>query len=269
MHLPELPERDATDATAALYADIRRLAGVPMVALIFRHLATLPGGIEWMWHAVGPAWRSGELQSTAWRIADAAPLERLPFIPRAALAPLGVDAAGESAIRAVLQAYNRANPVNLLTVLCLLRLAPGHEAEGSGAAPPAWSPPPAIGPLVPMVEPTRASPEIAALYDLLATPGEDGGPRVVQSLYRHLAQWPAFLALAATLVRARMDDGGIARGVEVVHAEMDLAAARICRNLSAPPAPHPGIRTVCTRFGAAVIPGMVVAGRLLESALEK
>jgi hypothetical protein len=48
---------------------------------------------------------------------------------------------------------------------------------------------------------------------------------------------------------------------------MDAAAARICASLSAPPAPHPGIRVACSRFGGAIIPGMVIAGRLLEDAL--
>jgi len=69
MNLPELAERDASGETAAIYAEIRRLGGVPMVALIFRHLATLPGALEWMWAALGPSWRSGELQEAAWRIA--------------------------------------------------------------------------------------------------------------------------------------------------------------------------------------------------------
>ena len=73
MLLPELSERDATGEKAAIYAEMRRLGGVPMVALIFRHLATLPGALEWAWTAIGPAWRTGQLQETAWRIATASP----------------------------------------------------------------------------------------------------------------------------------------------------------------------------------------------------
>src|SRR6478672_10049762 len=122
MNLPELAERAATGEKAAIYAEIRRLGGVPMVALIFRHLATLPGALEWMWTAIGPAWRSGRLQETAWRIARGAPLEPLTPITRADLDSVGVDEAGRAELDAVLEAYNRANPENMLTILCVLRL---------------------------------------------------------------------------------------------------------------------------------------------------
>jgi len=112
------------------------------------------------------------------------------------------------------------------------------------------------------------SPEVAALLQLVAAPGDAGGPRVVQSLYRHFGHQPAFLALAITLLHQRFDDGSVARGVEYLRAAMNAAADAIARGLSAPAAPHPGIRTVCERFGGAVIPQMIVVGRLLERALE-
>src|SRR6185436_2132253 len=57
--LAELAERDATGGKAAIYAELKRLGGVPMVALIFRHLATRSGVLEWAWEAIGPAWRTG------------------------------------------------------------------------------------------------------------------------------------------------------------------------------------------------------------------
>ena len=60
--LPEQPEAQASDAVRAIYAQIRRAAGVPMVALIFRHLATLPGAMEWAWSVIGPPLAQGQLQ---------------------------------------------------------------------------------------------------------------------------------------------------------------------------------------------------------------
>ena len=266
MLLPELAERDATGDKAAIYAGMKRLGGVPMVALIFRHLATLPGGIEWTWGAIGPAWRQGLLQETAWRLARATPLVPIASIPRAALAPLGVDEQGLAGIRAVLAAYNRANPENLLSVLCILRLLEGHRA----AVPPAeraWSPPLAPGPLPPMVDVATMPRELSELLDVVAAPGDLGGPRVIQSLYRHFGGQPAFLALAVTLLRQRFDDGTIDRAVAELLSSMNAAATEIARSLSAPPAPHPGIREVCNRFGGGVIPQMIVVGRLLEAAL--
>jgi hypothetical protein len=266
MFLPELSERDATGEKAAIYAEMKRLGAVPMVALIFRHLATLPGALEWTWDAIGPAWRDGRLQEEAWRIARGAPMEPLAPIPREALAPLGVDAAALAEIRVVLDAYNRANPENMLSVLCLLRLLDGAQVTVP-KEPRDWTPPPAPGPLVPMTEVATMPRDVAALLQLVAAPGDGEGPRVVQSLYRHFGHRPAFLALAVTLLRQRFDDGSIDRSVDSIRASMNAAADELVRGLSAPRAPHPGIQTVCERFGGAVIPQMIVVGRLLERAL--
>ena len=264
--LAELAERDAAGEKAAIYAEIKRLGAVPMVALIFRHLATLPGGIEWMWNAIGPAWRAGRLQEAAWRVAAEAPLRPVARMPRAALSVLGVDDAALGEIRVVLDAYNRANPENMLSVLCLLRLAEGASATQRLELR-EWTPPPASGPLVPMIDIATMPREVAALLDLVAAPNPAGGPRVVQSLYRHFGHRPQFLALAITLLRERFDDGSIEGCVEAIVAAMNAAADEIVRGLSAPPAPHAGIREVRHRFGGAVIPQMIVVGRLLRQAL--
>ena len=266
--LAELAERDATGEKAAIYVEMKRLGGVPMVALIFRHLATVPGALEWTWGAIGPAWRAGRLQETAWRIAREAPMEPLASISREALVALGVDDGGLAEIRIVLDAYNRANPENMLSILCLLRVLDGARAVESIAAR-SWTPPPAPGPLVPMTDVRTMPREVSALLDLVAAPGDAGGPRVVQSLYRHFGHRPAFLALAVTLLRQRFDDGSIDCGVAAIRAAMNSAADDLARSLSAPPVPDPdpGIHAVCERFSGAVIPQMIVVGALLERTL--
>ena len=268
MDLPELRESEASGEKARIYAEIRRLGGVPMVALIFRHLATLPGALEWMWAAMSPAWRSGQVQETAWRIARETPLAPIARVPSAALRTLGVDAAAMEEIRVVLSAYNRANPENLLTVLCVMRLLEGQAASVTpGAA--AWNPPAAPGPLAPMGDIASLPPDVTELLQWVAAPGEPGAPRVVQSLYRHFTHRPAFLALAVTLIRQRLDDGSLDAGAGEIHGAMSRAADEIVAGISVPPAPHPGIAPVCARFGGRVIPQMIVAGRLLEDALER
>lgn len=266
MFLPELPEREVTGEKASIYAEMKRLGGVPMVALIFRHLATLPGALEWTWNAIGPAWRTGRLQETAWRISREAPLEPIAAMPRAALTALDVNDAGLDEIRVALAAYNRANPENMLSILCLLRLLDGSTASRPLEAR-AWTPPPAPGPLVPMTDIATMPRAVSDVLDLVAAPGEPGGPRVVQSLYRHFGHRPAFLALAVTLLRQRFDDGSIDRSVGAIRGAMSSAADDIVRGVPASPAPHPGIRPVCERFGGAVIPQMIVVGRLLDEAL--
>jgi hypothetical protein len=266
VNLPELAERNATGDKAATYAELRRLGGVPMVALIFRHLATLPGALEWMWSALGPVWQRGELQEAAWRVAREAPLVPIASVPRAALAPLGVGEDDLRGIRAVLGAYNRANPENMLTVLCVLRLLEGHAA-GRTPVPREWTPPRAHEGLPSMGDLAALPPEVNDVLAVVAAPGEAGAPRVVQSLYRHFTHRPAFLALAVTLLHQRFDDGSIDASVHKVYGAMSQAADSIVEGVSAPPAPHPGIAPVCERFGGAVIPQMIVVGRLLEDAL--
>jgi hypothetical protein len=265
MLLTELSERDATGRVKAIYEEMRHLGGVPMVALIFRHLATLPGALEWLWGAIGPAWRGGTLQEAAWRIAREAKLEPIARIERPALRAWGIDAADEQDVRNVLVAYNRANPENMLTILCALRLLGG--ASGSGMVATSWVPPAAPGRLPPMIDVKTMHCEVSDVLDLVAAPGEPGGPRVVQSLYRHFGHRPAFLAAAITLLRPRFDDGSIDRSVVSILAAMSQEADAIAATLSAPPCPQPQIEAMCRRFSGAVIPQMIVVGRLLDEAM--
>ena len=53
----EIRETDASPHVAALYADIKAATGTPQVNLIFRHLATFPGVLDWAWAVLGPAYR--------------------------------------------------------------------------------------------------------------------------------------------------------------------------------------------------------------------
>ena len=53
-----ITEADAAGEIADLYAEIRSGLGVPVVNLIRRHLAVIPGGLSWAWHSVKPRARS-------------------------------------------------------------------------------------------------------------------------------------------------------------------------------------------------------------------
>jgi hypothetical protein len=51
--LPEIREEDAPPEIVALYDDIRETIGVPHLALIYRHLAALPGALPYGHRQVG------------------------------------------------------------------------------------------------------------------------------------------------------------------------------------------------------------------------
>jgi hypothetical protein len=271
--LPELPEAEAEGATARIYDGLKTLGGVPMVALIYRHLATIPGALEWTWATLYPALAAGALQERAWRLASQLELRSLPTIPRPALRVLGVSAADETAINTILDAYNRSNPVNILVVACLKRrLRYGSGGASERGASRSWSPPPAPGPLPPMIDPDRMAPELVKLVAFLRNHGSIAERRIVPSLYRHLAHWPGFLALAATVLSPRFGD--IARDASRLRAVGEEAAAALALEFSRPSggvAPPDGpyrqaLEATLDSFTGG-IPKTVVIGTLLRRAM--
>jgi hypothetical protein len=248
--LPEQPEAQASDAVRAIYAQIRRAAGVPMVALIFRHLATLPGAIQWAWSVIGPPLAQGQLQRWAWAMENK--LDLAPALPVSTqgLRYLGIteEAVGEMARLSL--AYGRANPVNLLALrLIALRLQDGGGGAGLAAAPmlapsaaqlgasEPWQPPAALGPLLPMIDLHKAPPELMALLQSLSQRGRAvPDAAFVPSYYRQLASRPPLLALASLIVPpafARID-----AAAEQLRQQASVHAAEMARLWPAP-APCP------------------------------
>ena len=270
--LDELPEAQATGEQRRIYSEIRRLSAVPMVALIYRHLATIPGALEWAWALIEPAMLTGQLQQRAWDMAAAAVIPGNRAISHAALRVAGIDAAAEGAIGQVLDAYNRSNPVNMLVVGCLAR----HLARQGGQAAPAparhWQPPPAPLPLPAMVDPAAMTPAMRELVLLLTDRDEGRAPSPLwPSLYRHLANWPAMLGYASIVIVPEF--AAIDAAVALLRQQVTGAAADFARQ-TAPSAvfvpPEAGerdrLQSAIDRFGSR-IPEMVVIGGRLRRAL--
>ena len=270
--LSELPEAQASGETRRIYAEIRRLCAVPMVALIYRHLATIPGALEWTWGLLEPALHAGLLQQRAWALGAAAVIPRRPAIPRAALRAAGLEAADERGVTAVLDAYNRANPVNIMALRCLaLHLAGDVQAMPGTAALPPWQPPPVPQALPPIIDPPAMTPEVRQLALLLTDRGAGGTPSTLwPGQYRHLAHWPAFLGIAGVLVPPEFAaiDAAAAR----LREQVDAAAKDLAAGMKPPNRPAPGaaerrqLQAAIAQFSAR-IPEMVVIGGMLRRAL--
>src|SRR4051812_2002353 len=112
--MKELAERDARGEIAVIYDEIKRFCAIPYVSSMQRHLATRPGWLEWVWAALRPAFVSGHAQTSAWRVSDGLVVPRLAPISRDALRVWDVDAAGQTAIRAVCDSFIRASPTNVV-----------------------------------------------------------------------------------------------------------------------------------------------------------
>lgn len=281
--LSELPESSAAGEALRIYGEIKRLAGVPMVALIYRHLATMPGVLEWCWALLEPALRSGALQRRAWELAAQASIADVPRIPRPALRAVGLRRDDERAIGAVLDAYNRANPVNILAVRCIaLHLAgavtpltahepaAGDPATAHEAA--AWTPPATPAPLPAIIDPQAMSPAVRELAILLTDRVPTNSPSMLwPSLYRHLAHWPAFLGYASVLVLPRF--AAIDAAAERLRARVDAAARELAAAMAPPAAIAMPAALQREQLQAAIgqfsrrIPEMVAIGAFLRAAL--
>jgi hypothetical protein len=268
----ELREADARGAVAAIYAEIRRLWAVPYVSSLQRHLATRPGWLEWAWAALAPAFASGRAQEAAWRATAGVTGPRLAAIPRAALRAWGVDAAGEAAVRAACASFVRVSPVNLVFAGLLRRLLNGDRPAAGGAGPPAWTPPPALGPLPAMADPAALGAPERGLLASLAT--EMDGEPFVPGLYRMIATWPGLLAHVATVLRPHLDDPATAAACQRVLAAVEAEVPGVFAAL--PPLPATPAMPPAADFAAVVAaldtyrktsPELAVFGRLLGDAL--
>ncbi len=234
----ELPEAEATGRIAEIYDEIRAALGAPMVNLVYRHMATVPGCLDWAWATLRPCFASGAIGDAAATLIAGSGAGPAAIIPRAALRLVGVDETGEAAAVTVLDAYNRANPLNLIAMKLLSRaLADGAAADGG--APPGTPLPDsgALPVLPPQLDVASAPPDLAALLGELSRQAGMNQPGVTPTLYRHFGQWPGFLALAATAIATltRLDDAAaeIERAAETAARAMPLYDVGL-----APPAPE-------------------------------
>jgi hypothetical protein len=271
--LSEVPEAEAPPEIAAIYEEIRQLSAIPMVALIYRNLATCPGVLPEVWESLRPLFQSGRIQDAAWRIArENAPGDLVPPIGADARLALGLDEASLPAVLTTFEAYNRTNPINLLAMLCLLARLRSPAAQSNSAAGSArpWSPPPPIPGRLPAMTPPAAIPP--HLYDLLLVmqlPGPSGAAQVIPSLYRHLTTWPAFLALLHVVLMPRFRDGSIARATDRMRIAMQEEAEGIAPMLAPLPrlAQVPEAAAIMDRFTTTMIPHMIVIGNAVRRAL--
>lgn len=176
--ISEIPEHEATGDIARSYAEIRQRLGLPVVNLIWRHLAAL-GHLEESWQRVKtrlPALnaQAARLYHTARTLADRCP--PLPSLPQ-----------GEKA-RGILASYERGNSMNLAMVRMVMGCAFTTEAN------PVLPDAPTSIPPVPRFSELPIC--LREIVDRLAAAGPGATTGIRPTMWVHLALEPDFLRAA-------------------------------------------------------------------------
>lgn len=232
--LAEIPESRATGDLARIYEEMRVYCAVPYVSTLQRHVATMPGCIEWMWAALRPGFAGGEMQETAWRLAGEIEVDPLPPLSDSALRLLGIDAGGLETLNHICDMYARVSPCNLIFSDSARLLLTGSDGEGKGTAKANWAPPAMVPELPPMPGPDTVGPDAAAVLTQLGS--SLGGQVMVPGLYRYFAIWPAYLAHAATELTPLLADERVRKAGEAMARRITRAAPELVAKL--PPVPR-------------------------------
>ena len=267
-----ISEADATGEIAEIFADIRQVYRVGVVNLIWRHLATFPGALRWVWDSVKPLYVDGTIEREAAVLRAAIAIPELPAIPAAAFAGVGLSKADLDQIRAVLAAYDRTNAMALVALSAVeLRITEPLENHGdAGAAFTSLPTPTQLEIQLPaLLDLEEMSPTTAELVLAMNRIGASNDAPVLASMYRHLARWPAYLALAWTMVAPLESNIRLDTAIVDVLGKARASGRRLATRLPAPwpslgPAARADISEALARFTGDVIAKMVVICALLR-----
>ena len=196
--IDSIPEHQASEDIAILYADIKRTLGASAVNLLWRHLATIDGALASTWKAVRPLYISGVAEQHAAQLRNVRHLPSLQPWSENQLRNVGVSKLDTETLRAVVANYDRTNAPNLVSLMGLL----GTLSDRPPSSPPVPTdrqPRYADSnarPLPPLIDPDEMSPRVEQLGLALNNLGiERKSHQIFAGVPRHLANWPELLAL--------------------------------------------------------------------------
>ena len=186
----EIMETDAESTIADIFAEIRLFYAAPYVSSLFRHLATYPGLLEWIWNITRPAFSSGNLQHKAWDLADVSSLVPLPKLSAPVLRCFGVDVKDEELIKVTYQTFIRVSPVNLVFAGCLERILMDEPINYKSVTFGVRKLPECLPRLPEIASPNRLNTSERRILETFQT--DLAGEKFVPGLYRILIRWPAY-----------------------------------------------------------------------------
>ena len=269
--LTELHEPDASENIKAIYEKIKHCCHVPFVALLYRHLATYEGLLEWSWELLEPLINLAQFQEYVDSISDIDNniVLRKSSINERELSTLShLDIA---AIKYIIESYNAANAKNIIILYVLQSLlAKNHRDAAVAAQRPRALPEynridfPLLGRPIKI---DLIHPKLLAQLIKLRTNSDGEGRQIVPTMYRHLSYWPKYLMHQSKLLEPHFADGSIERVANKIRKEAQQNSIKlethIC-SIQAPPRNHPHkLGNILDQF-AQTISEMIVVGQLLR-----
>jgi hypothetical protein len=264
--LPAVSESGASGEIAELYADIRQTLNVTAINYVWRHIATIDGGLRWAWQAAKPMFLSGRVESECEHLMARLDIPRLPTLSDTTLSLVGVERSGREQIAAILDTYNRGNLLNMLSLSALLATPLDPPGGNRARAPlPSTSVPfppiPEVADLSDII-----SDQVLVLNDLGAKPGPN---RVVASIYKHVALWPGYLSLVWVQFAERHNDGSLLQLIEHTQTKARQHASYLAADLGPRPAGAVAdqVQAAVAEFTDTVIARMIPIGQMMRASL--
>jgi len=271
MRFAEIREGDASGDIAEIYQQLRLALRLPMVNLIYRHFATIPGGLQFVWSRLRAPLNDGSLDGARQRLAhrpeivDALSLDN-PRLLRS------VRMTGRNDVLAIVEFYNSGNLTNLIGLTAIgMLLERAAPADGPLGLPAPELDDVPVMPVPPLPKMDDLPADTAVLVRSLAARHSGAASGITPSLYLHLGYWPDLLAVIDESLAPAFADGSVARAAETTRRLAEREAANLLPSMRfGPPAPDDvasALRAPISLFTGSVIPEMVPIGLALSRAL--
>ena len=264
--LPAVSESGATGEIAELYADIRQTLNVTAINYVWRHIATIDGGLRWAWEAAKPMFVSGLVETECEHLMADLVFPELPVFPDTTLSLVGVNKNDRAVIAAILDTYNRGNLLNMMSLSALLAepMTPPAGERARVALPStklALPPFPEVADLA-----DEVSEQVLLLNGLGAKPGPN---RIVASIYKHVALWPGYTSLTWAQFIGMHNDGSLLKLIEETQQKACQHSSYIARELGPRPAGtiSDNVREAVAEFTDTAIARMIPIGQMMRQGL--
>ncbi len=268
--VPAIAEADATGEVAALYADIRATLGVPVVNLIWRHLAMFPGALPWAWESLKPLYADDSIAAQAAALRAELDVPILVGLSAPTLAAAGLSSDDLRRITMILHSYERSNAMNMVALCALSAKLNGEIAAPGELAASVLAETAIIGEMPPLLTLDVMAPPVRGLVEDLNRIG--GRDEILASMYRHLANWPVYLSLVHALIAPFAAEGRLEPVILNVIEDGHRRGAQISGGLATPAttpddATQADMRTALAQFTDGPIGKMIAIVPLIRQAM--